>query len=79
MVAYAAAASLDGLTLSSGDKTALLRGTRLDEVAKAQIDGITFTPSTLNRAENLDQLIDERGRIHLQPGGRQGVCRPAWN
>ncbi len=56
MVAYAAAASLYGLTLSSGDKTALLKGTRLDEVAKAQVGGITFTPSTLNRVENLDQL-----------------------
>ncbi len=56
MVAYAAAASLYGLTLNSGDKTALLRGTRLDEVAKAQAGGITFTPSTLNRVENLDQL-----------------------
>jgi len=56
MVAYAAAASLDGLNLNSGDKTALLRGTRLDEVAKAQVDGISFTPSTLNRVENLDQL-----------------------
>ena len=56
MEAYAAAASLDGLTLNSGDKTALLKGTRLDEVAKAQVDGITFTPSTLNRVENLDQL-----------------------
>ena len=57
MVAYAAAASLDGLTLRSGDSTALLRGTRLDEVAKAQIDSVTFTPVTLDRVENLDQLV----------------------
>jgi hypothetical protein len=56
MVAYAAAASLNGLNLNSGDKTALLRGTRLDEVATALVDGIRFTPSSLNRAENLDQL-----------------------
>jgi hypothetical protein len=54
--AYDAEASLAGLTLSSGDKTALLEGTRLDEVAKAKVDGITFTPSTLKRAENLDEL-----------------------
>ena len=56
MVAYAAAAALDGLNLNSGDKTALLRGTRLDEVATAQVDGVSFTPSSLNRVENLDQL-----------------------
>jgi hypothetical protein len=37
MLAYDAAASLDRLTLSSGDTSALLlKGTRLDEVAKAR-------------------------------------------
>jgi hypothetical protein len=70
MVAYAAAASLDGLNLNSGDKTALLRGTRLDEVAKAQVDGISFTPSSLNRVENLDQLqMDAAGStVGLEAG-----------
>ncbi len=56
MVAYAAAASLYGLTLNSGDKTALLKGTRLDEVAKAEVDGVGFMPSTLGHVESLDQL-----------------------
>ena len=56
MVAYAAAASLDSLTLNSGDKTALLKGTRLDEVAKAEVGGVTFMPSTLDHVESLDQL-----------------------
>ena len=56
MVAYAAAASLYGLTLNSGDKIALLKGTRLDEVAQASVGDVTFTPSTLDRVENLDQL-----------------------
>ncbi len=56
MVAYASAASLNGLTMNSGDSTALLWGTRLDEVAKAQVGSITFTPSTLDRVVNLDQL-----------------------
>jgi hypothetical protein len=57
MEAYDAAASLVHLTLSSGDKTALLQGTRLDEVAKAEVNGITLTPSTLSRVENYDQLV----------------------
>lgn len=55
--AYDAEASLVRLTLSSGDKTALLEGTRLDEVAKARVDGVTFTPSTLRRVDNFDQLV----------------------
>ncbi len=54
--AYDAEASLVRLTLSSGDKTALLEGTRLDEVAKARVGSITFTPSALKRVENYDQL-----------------------
>jgi hypothetical protein len=56
MLAYAAAASLNGLTMNSGDKTALLMGTRLDEVAKAEFGGVTFMPSKLDRVENLDEL-----------------------
>lgn len=54
--AYAEAASLERLTLSSGDKEALLKGKRLDEVAKADLEGIEFTPSTLNRVHEFDQL-----------------------
>ena len=42
--AYAEAASLDRLTLSAGDSIAVLNGKRLDEVAKAELDGITLTP-----------------------------------
>jgi hypothetical protein len=55
--AYDAEASLERLTLSSGDTTASLRGTRLDEVARAQVSGVAFTPAALNRVENSDQLL----------------------
>ena len=72
MMAYAAAASLDGLTLNSGDKTALLKGTRLDEVARAEIDGITFTPSTLERVAELDQLEMDAAR----PTANLGAGKP---
>jgi hypothetical protein len=54
--AYAEAASLDRLTLSAGDSVALLKGTRLDEVANAQLDGITLTPAALSRVQDSDQL-----------------------
>jgi hypothetical protein len=56
MTAYAEAASLDRLTLSAGDQVALLRGTRLDEVETARVDGITLTPAALSRVQDLDQL-----------------------
>jgi hypothetical protein len=56
MVAYEAAASLHGLELSAGDETALLKGTRLDEVAKAEVEGITLAPAALGRAGDLDEL-----------------------
>jgi hypothetical protein len=54
--AYAEAASLDRLTLSVGDSEALLWGTRLDEVAKVTLDGVTWTPGALSRDEDVDNL-----------------------
>ncbi len=70
MTAYDAAASLEGLTLSAGDKQATLTGTRLDEVAMARLNGIVLTPSTLSRVENLDQLLLKAGAstAGLEPG-----------
>jgi hypothetical protein len=54
--AYAEAASLDRLTLNAGDTVAQLRGTRLDEVAKAELEGIALTPGHLGRVQGADQL-----------------------
>jgi hypothetical protein len=54
--AYAEAASFDRLTLNTGDTAAVLSGTRLDEVQKAELEGITLTPSGLTRVQDLDQL-----------------------
>jgi hypothetical protein len=70
MQAYDAAASLEGLALSAGDETALLKGTRLDEVSKAQIESIVLMPSVLNRAGNLDELMMTAGgsTASLVPG-----------
>ena len=55
--AYAEAAALDRLTLSVGDTEALLRGNRLDEVAKVSLADVTWTPSTLTRVLDSDQLV----------------------
>lgn len=56
LTAYAAAASLQDLDLNAGDSEAVLKGTRLDQVAGAKVHGIVMTPETLARVEDLDQL-----------------------
>lgn len=54
--AYSEAASLDRLTFSVGDHNAVLKGTRLDEVAKATLGNVTWTPAALARVQDFDQL-----------------------
>lgn len=68
--AYAEAASLDRLTFSIGDRSATLKGTRLDEVAKAEFKNILFTPGKLSRVQDLDQLTLETkaSTSDLDPG-----------
>jgi len=68
--AYADAASLDSLTLSAGDQDAVLKGTRLDEVAKAELNGVSWKPGALSRAQDMDQLtMDTSGSTAgLKPG-----------
>jgi len=70
--AYDSAASLDRLTLSAGDTDALLKGTRLDQVAKAEFAGFSWTPGALNRVQDLDQLTLNAGgsTAALEPGKR---------
>jgi len=70
--AYAEAASLERLTLSSGDTRASLTGTRLDEVAKASLNGIVWTPAALKRVQDIDQLelVTENPTSQLEPGKR---------
>jgi hypothetical protein len=72
MVAYAEAAALDRLTLSAGDTVALLKGNRLDEVAKVSLGGITWTPSALSRVQDYDQLAmnADSSTAALEPGKR---------
>ena len=70
MTAYDAAASLDNLTLSAGDSEALLKGTRLDEVAGARFEGISFSPVALTHVNDFDQLMMNAGSstTGLKPG-----------
>ncbi len=68
--AYAEAASLDRLAFNAGDPQAVLTGTRLDEVAKAKLEGITWTPAGLNRVQDADQLTlnADTSTANLTPG-----------
>jgi len=68
--AYSDAASLQNLSLSAGDKDAVLKGTRLDEVAKAEFEGIDWKPGDLTRVQDLDQLTlkTRDSTTKLKPG-----------
>jgi len=70
--AYSEAAALERLTLSSGDAQAVLTGTRLDEVSKASLNGVVWTPTGLKRVQDIDrlELVTENPTSHLEPGKR---------
>lgn len=53
---YAEAARLDTFTVHAGDLGGALRGTRLDEVSKVEVSGVTFTPENLSRENQHDEL-----------------------
>ncbi len=53
---YAEAARLDALTIHAGDLDGILRGTRLDEVSKLELNKITFVPESLARDNQHDEL-----------------------
>jgi hypothetical protein len=67
---YAEAAVLESLTLSAGEMEALLKGKRLDEVAKVSLDSITWTPAALSHMQDSDQLVLKAGSstASLEPG-----------
>jgi hypothetical protein len=70
--AYVEAAALDRLTLSAGDAEAVLKGNRLDEVAKAELEGIVWTPAVLSRVQDFDRLAmtASASTSGLEPGKR---------
>src|SRR5208283_550880 len=54
---YSEAGRLDSLIINSGDDQGLLKGTRLDEVAGVEMNGVHFAPSKLTRDGTEDQLL----------------------
>jgi hypothetical protein len=56
LLAYSEAAHVDRFTLNSGDKEAILTGTRLDEVQDLKLNGVEFVPGKLSRDKQTDEL-----------------------
>lgn len=69
---YAEAARLDTFMVHAGDLDGILRGTRLDEVSKLEVSGVTFTPESLSRDNQHDELKlmthDEAAATKLKAG-----------
>jgi hypothetical protein len=53
---YAEAGRLDSFAIHAGDAEGVLKGTRLDQVVRLEVDGIRFTPAVLGRAHQQDEL-----------------------
>jgi hypothetical protein len=73
--AYSEAARLDGFLINAGDQQGVLKGTRLDEVDRFDLNGIHFVPAKLTRANEKDELhlslsSDNAAPPPLQPDQR---------
>lgn len=54
--AFAEAGRLDRFTLYAGDTAGVLKGSRLDEVARLELKGVEFDPGKLSSSAGADQL-----------------------
>lgn len=53
---YSEAGRLDVFNIHAGDTEGILKGTRLDQVARLELEGVKFTPKGLSRANQQDEL-----------------------
>lgn len=53
---FAEAGHLDSFTIHAGDHDGLLKGSRLDEVASLEVNGIKFQPGKLTSTQGSDEL-----------------------
>ena len=56
LTTYAEAARLESFAIHQGDREGVLRGTRLDEVASVDLNGVRMFPSGLAREDDKDTL-----------------------
>jgi len=69
--AYSEAGHLSGFTLYAGDAQGVLGGTRLDQVASLDLNGVRFNPGALSRANDQDEL-----KMSLAPPAVQASFQP---
>jgi hypothetical protein len=70
---YAEAAHLDKFAINAGDTQATLIGTRLDQVAAVELNGIHFAPAGFSRVDAKDELrlsTDDKNISTLHAGDR---------
>jgi hypothetical protein len=69
---YAEAGRLDSFSIHAGDADGVLKGTRLDHVDSLEVNGLRFTPGTVTRAHQQDELKlttqDAAVKEKLHPG-----------
>jgi hypothetical protein len=69
---YYEAGRLDSFSINAGDLDGILRGTRLDQVAKIDVNGVIFEPGNVLRANQHDELklstSDSSAAAKLQAG-----------
>ncbi len=53
---YAEAGRLDSFSIHAGDAAGLLKGTRLDQVDRLELNGLRFVPEALARSHQQDEL-----------------------
>ena len=67
---YAEAGRLDSFGIHAGDAEGILKGTRLDQVEKLDVNGFAFKPDSLTRANQQDELklttanADIKNKLH---------------
>ena len=68
---YAEAGRLDSFNIHAGDAEGILKGTRLDQVDRLEINGVHFSPASLARNNQQDELkiisTDETVKEKLHP------------
>ena len=65
---FAEAGHLESFTLHAGDPQGLLKGSRLDEVARVTVNGIQFEPEKLSNAQGSDELLLETKDLKAADG-----------
>lgn len=53
---YAEAGRLDSFSIHAGDANGVLKGTRLDQVERLELNGLRFVPESLTRSHQQDEL-----------------------